>query len=142
MMKLSKKAAKVVAVITGAVALGTVATIAAANTDSIYTTQAGDTFSEIPHKLSHDLIFVDTLANNNNIVDKNLIYADQQLVIKDSGEATSATQEKVATLPATNAAPQITPVGNQTQQNQQIQPDQEASVIQQQIQTSQTRNVQ
>lgn len=107
-MKLSKKVAKITAAITGAVALGTVATATTANADSIYTVQAGDTLSGISYKLGHDLTFVDTLANNNNIADKNLIYVGQQLVIKDDGEVAPATQEEVATLPAANVAPQAT----------------------------------
>lgn len=96
-MKLSKKVAKITAAITGAVALGTVATATTANADSIYTVQAGDTLSGISYKLGHDLTFVDTLANNNNIADRNLIYVGQQLVIKDDGEVAPATQEEVAT---------------------------------------------
>ena len=135
-MKLSKKVAKITAAITGAVALGTVATATTANADSIYTVQAGDTLSGISYKLGHDLTFVDTLANNNNIADKNLIYVGQQLVIKDDGEVAPATQEEVATLPAANVAPQATPAENQAQQNQ------EAPVAQQQVQTPQTQNVQ
>ncbi len=145
-MKLSKKAAKITAAITGAVALGTVATATTANADSIYTVQAGDTLSGISYKLGHDLTFVDTLANNNNIADKNLIYVGQQLVIKDDGEVAPATQEEVATLPAANVAPQAdtqaTPAENQAQQNQQVQSNQEAPVAQQQVQTPQTQNVQ
>ncbi|WP_191338860.1 LysM domain-containing protein [Limosilactobacillus sp. DJ3M12] len=141
-MKLSKKVAKITAAITGAVALGTVATATTANADSIYTVQAGDTLSGISYKLGHDLTFVDTLANNNNIVDKDLIYVGQQLVIKDDGEVAPATQEEVATLPAANVAPQATPDENQAQQNQQVQSNQEAPVAQQQVQTPQTQNVQ
>ena len=145
-MKLSKKVAKITAAITGAVALGTVATATTANADSIYTVQAGDTLSGISYKLGHDLTFVDTLANNNNIADKNLIYVGQQLVIKDDGEVAPATQEGVATLPAANVAPQAdtqaTPAENQAQQNQQVQSNQEAPVAQQQVQTPQTQNVQ
>ena len=145
-MKLSKKAAKITAAIAGAVALGTVATATTANADSIYTVQAGDTLSGISYKLGHDLTFVDTLANNNNIADKNLIYVGQQLVIKDDGEVAPATQEEVATLPAANVAPQAdtqaTPAENQAQQNQQVQSNQEAPVAQQQVQTPQTQNVQ
>ena len=95
---------------------------------------------------SYDLTFVDTLANNNNIADKNLIYVGQQLVIKDDGEVAPATQEEVATLPAANVAPQAdtqaTPAENQAQQNQQVQSNQEAPVAQQQVQTPQTQNVQ
>ena len=145
-MKLSKKVAKITAAITGAVALGTVATATTANADSIYTVQAGDTLSGISYKLGHDLTFVDTLANNNNIADKNLIYVGQQLVIKDDGEVAPATQEEVGTLPAANVAPQAdtqaTPAENQAQQNQQVQSNQEAPVAQQQVQTPQTQNVQ
>ncbi|OTA83516.1 peptidase M23 [Limosilactobacillus reuteri] len=129
-MKLSKKVAKITAAITGAVALGTVATATTANADSIYTVQAGDTLSGISYKLGHDLTFVDTLANNNNIADKNLIYVGQQLVIKDDGEV------------APQADTQATPAENQAQQNQQVQSNQEAPVAQQQVQTPQTQNVQ
>lgn len=139
-MKLSKKVAKITAAITGAVALGTVATATTANADSIYTVQAGDTLSGISYKLGHDLTFVDTLASNNNIADKNLIYVGQQLVIKDDGEVAPATQEEVATLPAANVAPQADtqaiPAENQAQRNQQV------PVAQQQVQTPQTQNVQ
>ncbi|WP_302118477.1 LysM domain-containing protein [uncultured Limosilactobacillus sp.] len=138
-MKLSKKVAKITAAITGAVALGTVATATTANADSIYTVQAGDTLSGISYKLGHDLTFVDTLASHNNIADKNLIYVGQQLVIKDDGEVAPATQEEVATLPAATVAPQAE---NQGQQNQQVQSNQEAPVAQQQVQATQTQTVQ
>ena len=99
-MKLSKKAAKITAAIAGAVALGTVATATTANADSISTVQAGDTLSGISYKLGHDLTFVDTLASNNQIADKNVIYVGQKLVIKDDGEVAPATAQQVATLPA------------------------------------------
>lgn len=99
-MKLSKKAAKITAVIAGAVALGTVATATSASADSIYTVQAGDTLSGISYKLGHDLTFVDTLASNNQIADKNVIYVGQKLVVKDDGEVAPATAHQVATLPA------------------------------------------
>ena len=105
-MKLSKKAAKITAAIAGAVALGTVATATTASADSIYTVQSGDTLSEISYKLGHDLTFVDTLASNNNIANKNLIYVGQKLVIKDDGEVAPATQQQVETLPSANTTTQ------------------------------------
>ena len=105
-MKLSKKAAKITAAIAGAVALGTVATATTASADSIYTVQSGDTLSGISYKLGHDLTFVDTLASNNNIANKNLIYVGQKLVIKDDGEVAPATQQQVETLSSANTTTQ------------------------------------
>ena len=105
-MKLSKKAAKITAAIADAVALGTVATATTASADSIYTVQSGDTLSGISYKLGHDLTFVDTLASNNNIANKNLIYVGQKLVIKDDGEVAPATQQQVETLPSANTTTQ------------------------------------
>ncbi|MCD7085592.1 LysM peptidoglycan-binding domain-containing protein, partial [Limosilactobacillus fastidiosus] len=105
-MKLSKKAAKITAAIAGAVALGTVATATTASADSIYTVQAGDTLSGISYKLGHDLTFVDTLASNNNIANKNLIYVGQKLVIMDDGEVAPATEKQVETLPSANTTTQ------------------------------------
>ena len=101
-MKVNKKAIKVAATVTGALALGTVATATTANADSVYTVQAGDTLSGISYKLGHDLTFVDTLASNNNIANKNLIYVGQKLLIKDDGEVTTATAQQAASLPSAN----------------------------------------
>lgn len=101
-MKFNKKAIKVAATVTGALAFGTVATATTANADSVYTVQAGDTLSGISYKLGHDLTFVDTLASNNNIANKNLIYVGQKLLIKDDGEVTTATAQQAASLPSAN----------------------------------------
>ncbi len=121
-MKFNKKAIKVATAITGALALGTVATATTANADSVYTVQSGDTLSGISYKLGHDLTFVDTLASNNNIANKNLIYVGQKLLIKDDGEVTTATAQQAATLPSANntttsTASQNTQAAQNTQSN-------------------------
>lgn len=103
-MKLNKKALKLTATVAGAVVLGTVATTVSANADSIYTVKSGDTLSGISCQFGHDYAFVDTLASNNNIANKNLIYVGQKLVIKDDGEITSATASQVASLPSASAS--------------------------------------
>lgn len=102
-MKFNKKALKVATAITGAVALGTVATATTANADSVYTVQSGDTLSGISYKLGHDLTFVDSLASSNKIANKNLIYVGQKLLVKDDGEVSQATTQQAATLPSANA---------------------------------------
>ncbi|HJA47356.1 MAG TPA: LysM peptidoglycan-binding domain-containing protein [Candidatus Limosilactobacillus excrementigallinarum] len=116
-MKFNKKAIKVAATVTGALALGTVATATTANADSVYTVQAGDTLSGISYKLGHDLTFVDTLASNNNIANKNLIYVGQKLLIKDDGEVTTATAQQAASLPSANNSAN-TNTNNNTQSSQ------------------------
>ncbi len=103
-MKLNKKALKLTATVAGAVALGTVATTVSANADSIYTVKSGDTLSGISCQFGHDYAFVDTLASDNNIANKKLIYVGQKLVIKDDGEITSATASQVASLPSASAS--------------------------------------
>lgn len=102
-MKFNKKALQVTAAVAGAVALGTITSATTASADSIYTVQAGDTLSGISAKFGHGLTFVDTLAQNNNIANKNLIYVGQKLVIKDDGEVTLATAQQVASLPSASA---------------------------------------
>lgn len=102
-MKFNKKAIQTASVAAGALALGVAATTTAANADSIYTVQAGDTLSGISYKFGHDLTFVDTLANNNKIANKNLIYVGQKLVVTDNGEVAPATSSQVASLPSANA---------------------------------------
>ena len=113
-MKLSKRVAKITAAIAGTVALGTIATATSANADSIYTVQSGDTLSGISYKFGHDLTFVDTLAQENHIANKNLIYVGEKLVIKDNGEVAPATQQEIATLPSSNGT---TTTDNNSQQN-------------------------
>ena len=91
-MNFNKKAMKITAAVAGAVALGTVGAATTANADTTYTVQAGDTLSSISYKLGHNLDFVDQLAQNNNIADKNLIFVGQQLTIKDDGEVVVSDQ--------------------------------------------------
>ena len=91
-MNFNKKAMKITAAVAGAVALGTVGAATTANDDTTYTVQAGDTLSSISYKLGHNLDFVDQLAQNNNIADKNLIFVGQQLTIKDDGEVVVSDQ--------------------------------------------------
>ena len=85
-MNFNKKAMKITAAVAGAVALDTVGAATTANADTTYTVQSGDTLSSISYKLGRNLDFVDQLAQNNNIADKNLIFVGQQLTIKDDGE--------------------------------------------------------
>lgn len=84
----------------GAAALGVAATASVANADTVYTVQSGDTLSGISQKFANNNSLVDSLAKNNNIQNINLIYVGQQLLIKDNGEITQATQAQ--TLPSAN----------------------------------------
>lgn len=104
---------KITAAVAGAVALGTVGAATTANADTTYTVQAGDTLSSISYKLGHNLDFVDQLAQNNNIADKNLIFVGQQLTIKDDGEVVVSDQNGQQTTVAqvqTQPAAQTTAV--------------------------------
>jgi len=69
-----------------AVALGVSATATAANADTIYTVQSGDTLSGISYKFAKDNSMVNDLAKKNNIQDINKIYVGQKLIIKSDGE--------------------------------------------------------
>lgn len=86
----------------GAAALGVAATASIANADTVYTVQSGDTLSGISQKFANNNNLVDSLAKNNNIQNINLIYVGQQLLIKDNGEITQATQAQAQTLPSAN----------------------------------------
>lgn len=84
-MIFKKNFAKVSATL-GAVALGVSATATAANADTIYTVQSGDTLSGISYKFAKDNSMVNDLAKKNNIQDINKIYVGQKLIIKSDGE--------------------------------------------------------
>lgn len=86
----------------GAAALGVAATASVANADTVYTVQSGDTLFGISQKFANNNSLVDSLAKNNNIQNINLIYVGQQLLIKDNGEITQATQAQAQTLPSAN----------------------------------------
>ncbi|MCO8299748.1 LysM peptidoglycan-binding domain-containing protein [Limosilactobacillus fermentum] len=86
----------------GAAALGVAATASVANADTVYTVQSGDTLSGISQKFANNNSLVDSLAKNNNIQNINLIYVGQQLLTKDNGEITQATQAQAQTLPSAN----------------------------------------
>ena len=86
----------------GAAALGVAATASVANADTVYTVQSGDTLSGISQKFANNNSLVDSLAKNNNIQNINLIYVGQQLLIKDNGEITQATQAQAQNLPSAN----------------------------------------
>lgn len=90
--------------ITAAVAsLGLTAGTIAANADTIYTVQAGDTLSSISQKFAKDNSLVTKLAQDNNIQNVNLIYVGQKLVIKDNGEIKPATAQDLAANATTPA---------------------------------------
>ena len=83
---ISKKNFAKVSATRGAVALGVSATATAANADTIYTVQSGDTLSGISYKFAKDNSMVNDLAKKNNIQDINKIYVGQKLIIKSDGE--------------------------------------------------------
>lgn len=83
---ISKKNFAKVSATLGAVALGVSATATAANADTIYTVQSGDTLSGISYKFAKDNSMVNDLAKKNNIKDINKIYVGQKLIIKSDGE--------------------------------------------------------
>ena len=83
---ISKKNFAKVSATLGAVALGVSATATAANADTIYTVQSGDTLSGISYKFAKDNSMVNDFAKKNNIQDINKIYVGQKLIIKSDGE--------------------------------------------------------
>ena len=108
-MNFNKKAMKITAAVAGAVALGTVGAATTANADTTYTVQAGDTLSSISYKLGRNLDFVDQLAQNNNIADKNLIFVGQQTAV-----AQVQTQPAAQTTAAAQSAASQAPVSTQS----------------------------
>lgn len=99
-MNFKKNALKFSVAVAGAVTLGFAATSIQANADEIYTVKSGDTLSGISFTYANDYSLIDSLASNNNISDKNLIYVGEQLMITDNGTIREATDQEVATTPA------------------------------------------
>lgn len=95
-MELSKKTAKVVTTFAGAVALGAGIMSTTANADTVYTVQSGDTLSGIVQKFGMGQDAVDTIAANNHLANKNLIFVGEKLTIPDNGQAVSQNDETLA----------------------------------------------
>ena len=119
---ISKKNFAKVSATLGAVALGVGATATAANADTIYTVQSGDTLSGISYKFAKDNSMVNDLAKKNNIQDINKIYVGQKLIIKSDGEIQEYNAQNAANANVANDNTQAT-----QQQAAQAQPQQAQS---------------
>lgn len=106
-MIFKKNFAKVSATL-GAVALGVSSTATAANADTIYTVQSGDTLSGISYKFAKDNSMVNDLAKKNNIQDINKIYVGQKLIIKSDGEIQEYNAQNAANANVANNNTQAT----------------------------------
>ncbi|WP_323062501.1 aggregation-promoting factor [Limosilactobacillus reuteri] len=116
---ISKKNFAKVSATLGAVALGVSATVTAANADTIYTVQSGDTLSGISYKFAKDNSMVNDLAKKNNIQDINKIYVGQKLIIKSDGEIQEYNAQNAANANVADNNTQATQ--QQTAQPQQAQ---------------------
>ena len=116
---ISKKNFAKVSATLGAVALGASATATAANADTIYTVQSGDTLSGISYKFAKDNSMVNDLAKKNNIQDINKIYVGQKLIIKSDGEIQEYNAQNAANANVADNNTQATQ--QQTAQPQQAQ---------------------
>nr|AAP94109.1 Apf1-like protein [Limosilactobacillus reuteri subsp. reuteri] len=116
---ISKKNFAKVSATLGAVALGVSATATAANADTIYTVQSGDTLSGISYKFAKDNSMVNDLAKKNNIQDINKIYVGQKLIIKSDGEIQEYNAQNAANANVADNNTQATQ--QQTAQPQQAQ---------------------
>ena len=105
---ISKKNFAKVSATLGAVALGVSATATAANADTTYTVQSGDTLSGISYKFAKDNSMVNDLAKKNNIQDINKIYVGQKLIIKSDGEIQEYNAQNAANANVANNNTQAT----------------------------------
>ena len=119
---ISKKNFVKVSATLGAVALGVSATATAANADTIYTVQSGDTLSGISYKFAKDNSMINDLAKKNNIQDINKIFVGQKLIIKSDGEIQEYNAQNAANANVANNNTQAT-----QQQTTQAQPQQAQS---------------
>ncbi|MBB1070770.1 LysM peptidoglycan-binding domain-containing protein [Limosilactobacillus sp. RRLNB_1_1] len=119
---ISKKNFAKVSATLGAVALGVSATATAANADTIYTVQSGDTLSGISYKFAKDNSMINDLAKKNNIQDINKIFVGQKLIIKSDGEIQEYNAQNAANANVANNNTQAT-----QQQTTQAQPQQAQS---------------
>ncbi|MCC4372940.1 LysM domain-containing protein [Limosilactobacillus reuteri] len=115
---ISKKNFAKVSATLGAVALGVSATATAANADTIYTVQSGDTLSGISYKFAKDNSMVNDLAKKNNIQDINKIYVGQKLIIKSDGEVQEYNAQNAANANVADNNTQATQQASQPQQAQ------------------------
>lgn len=115
---ISKKNFAKVSATLGAVALGVSATATAANADTIYTVQSGDTLSGISYKFAKDNSMVNDLAKKNNIQDINKIYVGQKLIIKSDGEVQEYNAQNAANANVADNNTQATQQAAQPQQAQ------------------------
>lgn len=99
-------------------ALGVSATATAANADTIYTVQSGDTLSGISYKFAKDNSMVNDLAKKNNIQDINKIYVGQKLIIKSDGEVQEYNAQNAANANVADNNTQATQQASQPQQAQ------------------------
>ena len=115
---ISKKNFAKVSATLGAVALGVSATATAANADTIYTVQSGDTLSGISYKFAKDNSIVNDLAKKNNIQDINKIYVGQKLIIKSDGEIQEYNAQNAANANVANNNTQAAQAQPQQAQSQ------------------------
>lgn len=103
----------------------------AANADTVYTVQSGDTLSEISQKFNTT---VETLAQKNNINNVDVISVGQQLDIPD-GNTQGTVSKSIVEQPIQNET-----VQSQQQNNVKQETNVQPTVVQQQSQTNQTQS--
>lgn len=87
-----------------------------AHADSLYTVKSGDTLSTISHQFNGDNSLIDLIAKDNNILNVNMIFEGEELVIRTDEEATqaSAQQQSPVAAPVQETQVQEAPVAEST----------------------------